>query len=299
MWDIPEVVRNKAITVGAESWLAELPELVSHFEQAWNFSIGAVYDGGTEAFVAEANEASGRLAVVKLLIPRNGINPAREIAVLERAGGRSCAELYRSDAHAGAMLIERLGPSLFDLGVSFEQRREVLADLATKFWRPPTGMDLPSGEVKAAWLSNAVELWWHELGEPCSRRAVDHALDCAAKRGAAHATADPVLVHGDIHQWNALRSSTGFKLVDPDGLVAEPEYDLGVLMREDPLELLADGDPRSRSTWLANRTGCDEQAIWEWGVVERVSTGLIASKIDLQPVGAEMLHAADMIAAQS
>jgi hypothetical protein len=25
-----------------------------------------------------------------------------------------------------------------------------------------------------------------------------------------------------------------FKLVDPDGLLAEPEYDLGIVMREDP-----------------------------------------------------------------
>jgi len=30
-------------------------------------------------------------------------------------------------------------------------------------------------------------------------------------------------VHGDGHQWNALQSDSGFKLVDPDGLVAEPE----------------------------------------------------------------------------
>ena len=33
----------------------------------------------------------------------------------------------------------------------------------------------------------------------------------------------------------------GFKLVDPDGLIADAEYDMGILMREDLLELL-DGD---------------------------------------------------------
>ena len=27
-----------------------------------------------------------------------------------------------------------------------------------------------------------------------------------------------VLVHGDVHQWNALRAGDGFRLVDPDGL---------------------------------------------------------------------------------
>jgi streptomycin 6-kinase len=37
-------------------------------------------------------------------------------------------------------------------------------------------------------------------------------------------------------------------------------------------------------------------AIWEWGVVERVSTGLLATAIGLQPAGAQMLAAADAIA---
>lgn len=32
-----------------------------------------------------------------------------------------------------------------------------------------------------------------------------------------------VLVHGDVHQWNALEAKQGFKLVDPDGLLAEAD----------------------------------------------------------------------------
>ena len=39
-----------------------------------------------------------------------------------------------------------------------------------------------------------------------------------------------------------------FKLVDPDGLLAEAEYDLGIIMREDPVELLH-GDPRDRARY--------------------------------------------------
>ena len=86
-----------------------------------------------------------------------------------------------------------------------------------------------------------------------------------------------------MHEWNALSAGEGFKLVDPDGLLAEPEYDLGIIMREDPLELLR-GDPRDRAEMLARRTGLDAEAIWEWGVVERVSTGLLGTRVGLQPV---------------
>ena len=101
-----------------------------------------------------------------------------------------------------------------------------------------------------------------------------------------------MLVHGDVHQWNALEAGDAFKLVDPDGLLAEPEYDLGIIMREDPLE----GDLRKRARRLAERTGLEAESIWEWGVVERVSTGLLATRVGLQPIGREMLAAADRIA---
>jgi streptomycin 6-kinase len=98
-----------------------------------------------------------------------------------------------------------------------------------------------------------------------------------------------------VHQWNALEASNCFKLVDPDGLLAEAEYDLGIIMREDPVELL-EGDPHERARWLAQRTGLDETAIWEWGVIERVSTGLLCTKIGLEPIGRDMLTAADHVA---
>ena len=72
----------------------------------------------------------------------------------------------------------------------------------------------------------------------------------------AHDNERSVLVHGDVHQWNTLEAGGGFKLVDPDGLLAEPEYDLGVMMREDPVELLY-GDPFARARHFAAATGLD------------------------------------------
>jgi streptomycin 6-kinase len=104
---------------------------------------------------------------------------------------------------------------------------------------------------------------WEELDHPCSEKVVEHALVSARRRERAHCGEKAVLVHGDVHQLNALQSDDGFKLVDPDGLLAEAEYDLGVLMRGDPVELLA-GDPFELARWLAALTGLDPVATWEW-----------------------------------
>ena len=66
-------------------------------------------------------------------------------------------------------------------------------------------------------------------------------------------------------------------------------------MRGGPVELLQ-GDARERARWLAARTGLDATAIWEWGVIERMSSGLLCTKIDLQPLGREMFAAAEHVA---
>ena len=295
MLEVPRVVRNKALAAGAAAWLDALPDLVAELAEAWDLTVGRPFPDATEAYVAEATLGDGEPAVLKLCIPRS-LDAARlEITVLRLADGDGCVRLLRDDVDRGALLLERLGPSLHDLGLPVRQQHEVLVETARRVWRPAAGWGLTSGAEKGRWLIESITSTWEELGRPCSERAIDHAVACAERRVAAHDDERAVLVHGDVHEWNALQAGDGFKLVDPDGLLAEPAYDLGIIMREQPAELL-EGDPRRRSRWLAERTGVDETAIWEWGVVERVSTGLLGTRIDLQPVARQMLDAAEVAA---
>ena len=293
MIDIPAVVRRRAIALGAAGvvWLDELPSLVADLERDWSMTIGRTYQTGTEAFVAEVTLDDGSAAVVKVLVPHEG-GITHEATVLTLADGDGCARMLRHDPARDAILLERLGRPLVELDLPVHQRHEILCATASRVWRPAPDAGLPTGAQKGRYLIDCIAAWWEELDHPCSERAVEYAIACAERRIAAHDDERAVLVHGDVQQWNALEANGGFKLVDPDGLLADAEYDLGIIMREDP----TDGDLRERAAWLATRTGLDESAIWEWGAVERVSTGLLATKIDLQPVGGEMLAAADRAA---
>jgi streptomycin 6-kinase len=294
MIDVPDPVARKARLAGAGAWLDALPDLVADVARDWGLTLGRTFTAATEAFVAEATMADGTAGVLKIPVPR--AEAQHELTVLRLADGDGCARLLAADPDRGAFVLERLGPSLHDLGVPVGLRLEILCDLARRVWRPAADAGLPTGADKAQWLIEFVEHTWEDLGRPCSEAAVAHALACATRRRAAYDPSAARLVHGDVHQWNALRSPDGYALVDPDGLLAEPEYDLGVIMREDPVELLRDG-PTRRAEWLAARTGTSAVAIWEWGVVERVSTGLVLASVGLHAVAREMLHAADVIAA--
>ena len=298
MLRVPTAVVNKARALGAADWLDELPGLVDELSDAWSLTVGTTYDDATEAFVAAATLADGTPAVLKLIVPRGDDAAAHEITALELAEGDGCVRMLRADAEAGALLLERLGEPLARLDWPLTARHEALCAAAARMWRPAPDAGLLTGAEKGRWLAEFVAKTWEQLDRPCTEQAVAHAIDCAEARIEAHDDERAVLVHGDVHQWNALRAGDGFKLIDPDGLLAEPEYDLGILMREDPEDLLGRGD-QDRAEWLAERTGLDARAIREWGVVERVSTGLLATLIDLQPVGRQMLEVADQVAARA
>jgi streptomycin 6-kinase len=295
--EIPEVVRNKARRVGAADWLDGLPDLVRALEVDWSITVGRAYADSTEAYVAEATTAEGTPAVLKVLIPRDDIAVTDEIAVLRLTDGEGCVRLFAADQDRAALLLERLGPSLYDLGLPVEQRHRILCTVAARVWRPAKDAPLPTGAQKGQWLIDFVRRMWVELDRPCSERAVEYGIACAERRIAAHDDEGARLVHGDVHQWNTLQAGTDYKLVDPDGLLADPEYDLGIIMREDPVELMREGEA-ARAAKLADLTGTDPQKIVEWGAIERVSTGLLGTAVGLQPVARQMLLAAERVAAR-
>lgn len=291
--DLPEGVRNHARVAGAGGWLAQLPDLVVDLERDWSMTVGRVLPDGNEALVAEATLEDGTAAVVKVLLPANGREASHEIAALRLAGGDGCALLLRDDASRNAMLLERLGDPLGTSSLTAAEQRGVLCEAAMRFWRLAPAGDFPTGADKGRWLVDFIRTTWTELGEPCSAAAVGHAIRCAERRIAAHDGQRAVLVHGDIHEWNALAAASGYKLIDPDGLFAEAEYDLGVIMRRDRVD-----EARASARWLADRTGLNETAILEWATVERLSTALHCTRIDVQPMGRQLLQEAE-IAAQA
>src|ERR1041384_6310942 len=106
--EIPPVVREKALAVGASAWIDELPQLVRAIEEDWELTVGRVYPNSTEALVAEAVCDDGTETVLKLMVPRDGEAAAREATALRLAAGEGCPLLLRDDVARGALLLERL-----------------------------------------------------------------------------------------------------------------------------------------------------------------------------------------------
>jgi streptomycin 6-kinase len=177
------------------------------------------------------------------------------------------------------MLLERLGPNLAELGLAVPQILDAIASTLRSFWRPVADADgLRTGADKAVWLSRYIQTTWDDLDRPCERAVIDRALTYCDRRAAAFDPERAVLVHGDAHGWNTLQAgSDTYKFVDVEGLWSEREHDLAVAMREYNEPLMLGDTPRlvrDRAELLAQRCGVDARTVWEWGFIERVSTGL-------------------------
>jgi streptomycin 6-kinase len=186
--------------------------------------------------------------------------------------------------------------------VSRAADRRALRDVAPA-WRAAPDAAPSVLRAKAEALGELVARLWEEQGRPCSARVVGRALSYARRRAAD--PAEPVVVHGDPHPGNLLQiriarpgAESGFVFVDPDGFVAPRAYDLGVVVR-DWCPQLSVGDART-TAWgycvrAAAQTGAAAQAVWEWGFLERVSSGLYACSLGLADIGEPFLATAERL----
>lgn len=295
MIEVPDLVRRKAESLSepGERWLEALPALVADAVDEWSLTLGDPLTGGSTSYCARARTADGEAVVLKLVAP--GHETASQVRTLAAANGVGYVRLLaRSD---DALLLEALGP---ELSLPPEQSIAVLSRLLRRAWLPPTEPAQPRAENLAAFVDGL----WRKHDRPCSQQAYSLAMRCAERRAAP---STHVLVHGDPHHGNTLRvltprpgAETGYVFIDPEGFVADPAYDPGVVLRDWCAELLAVADPlglaRHYCALLAEGSGLSATAIWEWGFLERVSTGLHLLNFAGLAEGARFLRTADLLA---
>lgn len=297
---LPPLVVSRAKSAGAvgEAWLANLDNIVSELEKMWHISVGETLSGGTHAFVANADGANGEKYVLKIDMPENlGGEFSNSIDTLKIVNGNGCARVYAYAPEKKACLLERLGKPVSQLTYSVYEQLQIICSTLQKIWETPfVNNKLPSGKDSIIWFRQFIGETWEKLNRPCSYQVIEQAFSYLQKREQALNPNEFTLLHGDAHGGNTLKelSGNGFKLIDPDGIYYEKAYDLGVLMREwvdaytqDPVKA-----GKERCAYLHHLTGVCEQAIWEWGYLQTVSTAFVFLQIGQAKTGQKMLHVA-------
>lgn len=304
---IERVVATAADRIGDHPALAPilvgLPTLLADLVDRWALTLGEVFDEGLGGPVL-AVESNGRAAVLK--IGRTGPAFAAQVRTMQAAGGRGYAVVLAADVPRGAVLLERLGPSLASARLAPDEQVRHLTTALRQAWEvEPGGVpDLPHGGDKATELVGIVEQFRRTEDDERWGGALDRAVELGQHLASTRDLRRDVLCHGDPHSGNALLSQgiPRYKLVDPDGFLCEPEYDVGVVLRDFSRELLGVGGPRraralhARLTrQAAEATGTDAERVRQWAFVERVTTGLYLRWFEDTDTAQSFLDAAELL----
>jgi len=262
-------------------WLTRLPEIISLCARRWSLTVMPPFEALSYNHVAPARRQDGTPAVLKLGVPNPEIES--EIEALRIFDGDGVARLLDSDTDLGAMLIERLEPGDTLLSVEDdEQATSIAAGVMRNLWKPaPVNHPFPTTERWGLGFGRLRKTFDGGSG-PFPSGLVDRAESLFSELLAS--IGDPFLIHGDLHHENILSNegrSNGqnderepWLAIDPKGLVAEREYEVGALLRN-PMPQLLDGSNPERVTarriaQLAEELGFDRERILVWSLSQAV-----------------------------
>lgn len=257
------------------AWLDQLPALMAEMAQRWHVQVGPPF-ALSYNFVAPGVRDDGLPVVLKLGIPSPLLE--REIAALRIYAGRGAVRLLEAEPARGCLLLERLRPGslLADLGDD-ERATGIAAGVMEQLWRPLPGRH-PFPDV-VEWSSSLRRLRQNFAGGtgPLPARWVATAERLFSELIAS--SGEPVLIHADLHHFNILAADETagcgtWLALDPHGVAAEREYEVGALLRNPfaqlpPLTELRTLQAR-RVDLLAERLGFDRQRVVGWGIAQAV-----------------------------
>jgi len=261
---------------GGEAWLAQLPALLDECVQRWGLTVTQPDWVLSFNVVLPATLTDGTPVVLKLGVPNRELTS--EAAALVHFDGRGSVRLLHAEPERGILLLERVWPGtpLVDLGddvADDDRRTRIAAQVMQSLWRPaPADHRLPTVHDWAKGMDRLRATFDGGTG-PFPTRLVEMAE--AHFRDLLADPAPPVVLHGDLHHWNILDGpGKSWLAIDPKGVVGEPAYEVGALLRNpfaDPATKpdLAKIQSR-RIAILAEMLGMDARRLQSWAFAQAI-----------------------------
>jgi len=277
-----------------KAWLQALPSLLSEAAQRWRLTLGEPFLLSFN-YVCAARDATGLEVVLKAGVPNPELTS--EIEALRLYDGRAAVRLIDSDADQGLLLLERLRPGTMLLTVDNDaQATEIAAGVMRSLWRPaPQQNNLI---LLQNWFDNAFGQYRQRFGAngPLPSSLLHMAESLVADFFAEQAS--HVVLHGDFHHYNLLKSGANWKVIDPKGVIGPRGYEVGPLLVNPLGNFLHGTDAKQiterRIAILAEQLGMDRSHICGWAIAHAVLSACWS--FDERGRGGEhALHCADVL----
>jgi streptomycin 6-kinase len=257
------------------AWLRGLSAAVEECAARWSLEVGRPFLPLSYNYVADAARADGARLVLKLCFPGDA-EAATEREALRLFDGRGSVRLLDSDEERGALLLERLEPGtkLADLcETDDEAATSHAASVMRSLRRPaPEAHDFPSVADWGDGFARHRARFGGETG-PFDARLFDEAETLF--RGLNDSAGEAVLLHGDLHHENILAARRApWLAIDPKGVIGEPAYEVGALLRNPNNQILAWTNlarvMERRVRQLSEELGFERERVRGWGLSQAI-----------------------------
>jgi streptomycin 6-kinase len=289
--DFLQIMRELYGTKAANAWFQRLPSFLEECAERWQLTLLPPFENLSFHYVAPATRADGTPVILKTSAFSDEFEHG--LASLRIFNGRGIARLLEYDEEKKVMLLERLQPGamLADLvPEQDEQATSILAGVMRQLWRPaPTEHTFPT---VAQLGQDLMQLRAHYAGGygPFPPRLVDEAMDLFATLSASAQAS--MLLHGDLHHYNVLRSGQAWKAIDPKGVVGDPGYEVGASFFNPMPRILEVSNLEQmlarRVAQLSEELGMERARIRGWGLAQcvRNAWNMVArNQLSLNPYG--------------
>ncbi len=255
-------------TKGSE-WLSSLPTIIQKCSNQWKLTDLKPYPMLTYNYVMFGMMNSTPI-ILKLRC--NPTDLHKEVAALEAYNGYGSAQVLAHDLNLGAMILERALPGE-TLASFFSDNDQKATTIAADCIRLLHQAPFASNSLLFQSLEQTVPDFKSTL--TALDPFIKHAQEL--KKKLLTTEQEKVLLHGDFHQGNILSSAhENWIVIDPEGIIGDPIYDLAVYIRNPLTELLACSDPltiiNNRITTFATTLGYEPQRIYDWTYLQAVSS---------------------------
>lgn len=248
-----------------KAWLQALPFLLEQVADRWGLTLGEPFLLSYN-YVCAARDAQGLELVLKLGVPNPELTS--EIEAMTLYDGRGAARLIASDAEHGLLLEERLQPGTMLLEVQDDaEATEIAAGVMRSLWRPAPAQNRL---IQLTDWFKAFEAYRREFGStgPLPERVIATAEGLVADFFSENES--PVVLHGDFHHYNLLKSGDVWKVVDAKGVIGPRGYEVGPLLVNPQEGFLQGADAKQiterRFAILSEQLGMERSRIRGWGI---------------------------------
>ena len=254
-------------------WLLSLPDRLARASAIWNIQIDAPLTELSYNYVAPAILADGRPIILKASFPGNHTF-VREVAALRHYAGRGIAGLIAVDETEGLLLLERLRPGVQLASLAADEQATLIAAQVIKALlrpAPEPPQPFPTAASHARQLDTLRAAFAGGTG-PFPQRLVEQAETLFRELLAS--SGPPMLIHADLQHYNILADGDSWRAIDPQGVIAEAEYEVGALLRNPVHQLHTLGDftklTERRVAILSEALGFERQRIASWGMAQAI-----------------------------